>query len=252
MKGVLLASLMVVLAAAGLWAFAPGWLPGNSPVRVAQPQRPGPAAPAGAPATATLVPQPPAALAPEPPRFDVARVGARGMLVTAGRAAPGSEVTLLDSGREIGRARADARGEWVILPPDPMPPGMRELSLSARSAGGESVASRETVLLVVPEPAIAQAAPVAAPAAQPQRQPGPLPATTPNQAASPAATTQLPVAQAAAGQAPTGPTPNGQPPAAAASTARAATAAAQAPTSQTPPRGRRRAGVAAAGKPGGR
>ncbi|MFC7689716.1 hypothetical protein ACFQY5_08905 [Paeniroseomonas aquatica] len=60
---------------------------------------------------------------PEPaPRFDVARVGARGMLVAAGRAAPGAEVTLLESGRDLGHARADGHGEWVILPGDPLPP----------------------------------------------------------------------------------------------------------------------------------
>jgi nucleoid-associated protein YgaU len=94
---------------------------------------------------------------PDAPRFDVARVGARGMLVTAGRAAPGAEVVLLESGREIGRARADARGEWVILPGEPLAPGLRELSLTARRGGEEPVAARETVLLVVPEPPVAMA-----------------------------------------------------------------------------------------------
>ncbi|MDN3565115.1 LysM peptidoglycan-binding domain-containing protein, partial [Paeniroseomonas aquatica] len=90
---------------------------------------------------------------PEPaPRFDVARVGARGMLVAAGRAAPGAEVTLLESGRDLGHARADGHGEWVILPGDPLPPGLRELSLLARLAGAAPVPSAETVLLLVPEP----------------------------------------------------------------------------------------------------
>lgn len=99
----------------------------------------GPAAPAPSPA------------APEPPRFDVARVGARGVLVTAGRAAPGAEVVLLEGERELGRTRADARGEWVILPTDPLGPGARELALLSRTPGGEAVPGRETVLLVVPE-----------------------------------------------------------------------------------------------------
>ena len=49
----------------------------------------------------------------------------------------GAEVQLLADGREIGRARADARGEWVVLPGDPLPPGPKELSLLARSPGGE-------------------------------------------------------------------------------------------------------------------
>ena len=59
---------------------------------------------------------------------------------------------LLEGQRELGRARADGRGEWVILPDDPLAPGARELSLLARAPGGDTVAGEETVLLVVPEP----------------------------------------------------------------------------------------------------
>lgn len=117
--------------------------------------------PAQAAAAATAnplpAPQPAAQAAPEPPRFDVARVGARGMLVTAGRAAPGAEVTLLEGNQELGRARADARGEWVILPGEPLAPGARELALQARSPGQDPVPGRETVLLVVPEQPVAMA-----------------------------------------------------------------------------------------------
>ncbi len=93
-----------------------------------------------------------AAIRTEAPRFDVARVGARGMLVTAGRAAASAEVVLLEGQRELGRARADGRGEWVILPNDPLAPGARELSLLARAPAGDAVPGEETVLLVVPEP----------------------------------------------------------------------------------------------------
>ncbi|GGC57081.1 peptidoglycan-binding protein LysM [Siccirubricoccus deserti] len=144
-----LAGLAIVAAGAAAWL-----LTDSFPSFLA-PQRPAPVAGAVAPATAA--PSPGAASAAMPaarsdaPRFDVARVGARGMLVTAGRAAPGAEVVLHESGREIGRARADARGEWVILPGEPLAPGLRELSLTARRGGEEPVAARETVLLVVPE-----------------------------------------------------------------------------------------------------
>jgi LysM domain len=65
-------------------------------------------------------------------------------------------VQLLEGGREIGRARADARGEWVILPGEPLSPGPKELALLARTPGGEPVRSRDTLLLVVPEPQLAQ------------------------------------------------------------------------------------------------
>ncbi|MFH5924623.1 LysM peptidoglycan-binding domain-containing protein [Roseomonas xinghualingensis] len=122
------------------------------------------AMPAGA-AAASAVPsaQPGASptRAAEPPRFDVVRMSARGSVVVAGRAAPGAEVALHEGGREIGRARADARGEWVILPADPLGAGARELSLRARAPGGEEIAGQDTVLVVGPaEPqTLAQAGP---------------------------------------------------------------------------------------------
>ena len=74
------------------------------------------------------------------------------MLVTAGRAPAGAEVILLQGQRELGRTRADGRGEWVILPDDPLSPGAREIFSAARAPGGETVDGEETVLLVVPEP----------------------------------------------------------------------------------------------------
>lgn len=86
------------------------------------------------------------------PSFDVVRIDPKGNAVMAGRAAPGAEVTILDSGKELGRVTADANGEWVWAPDAPMKPGSVELSLSARVPGGEAVVSKNTVVLVVPEP----------------------------------------------------------------------------------------------------
>lgn len=126
-------------------------------VPATEPARAAPAAPAPAPATAAAAPATTAAPA-QPPRFDVVRVGARGSAVIAGRAAPGAEVLLmLDGRRELGRARADGRGEWVILPADPLPSGAWELSLRARQAG-EETPGPDSVVVVVPEQAPAQAA----------------------------------------------------------------------------------------------
>ena len=153
------------------------------PPRRAEPARseaPRPAEPARAtetpPAAAAPAPQPlpsPAPRAaeaprPNPPRFDVARLGRNGMLVTAGRAAAGSEVTLLEDGREIGRGRADARGEWVILPEGALRPGPRELTLVMRLPGGEPIPGEASVLLLVPEPPMA-----ALPEGEPLRDPPP-------------------------------------------------------------------------------
>ena len=102
-----------------------------------------------------------------PPRFDVVRVGARGSAVVAGRAAPGAEVILFaDDGRELGRARADRRGEFVILPADALPPGAMELSLRAR-LGDQEMVGPDTVVLMVPDTA-AQMAEAPRPAPPPQ------------------------------------------------------------------------------------
>ena len=155
-----------------------------------------------------------------PPRFDVVRVGARGSAVVAGRAAPGAEVLLLDdNGRELGRARADRRGEFVILPADALPPGAMELSLRAR-LGDQEMAGPDTVVLMVPDtaPQIAEAS-RPAPATEPspsaqaqaqaaerpaqQAQPAPGPAERPAQQAQPApAPAERPAQQAQPAPAP--------------------------------------------------
>lgn len=85
------------------------------------------------------------------PSFDVVRVAPTGDIVVAGRAAPGSVVTVYDDGRPIGQIKADARGEWVMLPDEPLPPGSRELSLSSRLGDADPVWSESVVVVVVPE-----------------------------------------------------------------------------------------------------
>lgn len=146
--------------------------------------------PAAAPSTATSPPPPPATpprpAPPEPPRFDVVRVGARGTAVVAGRATPGAEVLLfLDGDREIGRARADSRGEWVILPADPLPAGARELSLRTRLAG-EETAGADTVVVLVPAPAPPQVLAAASPPPVPPAGLADAPAVAPALPAPPA------------------------------------------------------------------
>jgi nucleoid-associated protein YgaU len=190
-------ALMIVLGvSAGLAAFLASRFLGDSPPTVvalaqapiqAQAQASAPVdqteAPAPAPAAPAAVvaaPEPPTPVL-EPPRFDVVRVGARGVAVIAGRAAPDAEVVLLEDGREIGRARADARGEWVILPADPRRPGTRQFSLLARR-GGQEVTSPDVVVVVVPEPP-----PLIAEAPRPAEPPAPVLAPAPAPAAAPSA-----------------------------------------------------------------
>ena len=85
------------------------------------------------------------------PSFDVVRVNPRGDAVIAGRAAAGAEVTILSNDKAIGKVTADKRGEWVLVPDKPLPPGSRRLGLSAKLPGKEPVLSDTEVVMVVPE-----------------------------------------------------------------------------------------------------
>lgn len=68
----------------------------------------------------------------------------------AGRAEPGSKVTVRDGDKVIGEVTADHRGEWVLVPEHPIGPGDRLLSLEASNAqGGAGIKSDETVALSV-------------------------------------------------------------------------------------------------------
>ena len=125
--------------------------------RLAEPDR------AVAPPTAQQAPALPAPAKPAAPSFDVVRINPNGDSVMAGRAAPGAEIILSQGDREIGRTRADDRGEWVFLPTQPLAPGAQELTLRQRLPDGQEVAGESSVVLVVPErtPVGLAAAPVA-------------------------------------------------------------------------------------------
>jgi hypothetical protein len=103
-------------------------------------------------ATASTTPPPSTAPAAEPekksaaPSFDVVRVAPSGSAVIAGRAAPGVEVTIKDGEKEIGRAVADSRGEWVVLPDEELGPGAHALVVETPT--GER---SDDVAVLVPE-----------------------------------------------------------------------------------------------------
>jgi len=96
--------------------------------------------------------------APQPntpvhPSFDVVKVSPTGTAVIAGRAEPGSKVTIHDGDKVIGEVTADRRGEWVLVPDQPMSPGDRLLSLEASDPkAGATVRSDETVALSITPP----------------------------------------------------------------------------------------------------
>lgn len=110
-----------------------------------------PATSASAPATAPALQPPPLARRPVAPSFDVVRINPNGDAVIAGRAAPGAEVTVMDGETAIGRVQADKRGEWVLVPDKPVPPGTRTFSLTSKLPDQEPVTSESEVVLVVPE-----------------------------------------------------------------------------------------------------
>lgn len=85
------------------------------------------------------------------PTFDIVRVNPQGDTVIAGRARPNSEITVLQGDKVIGRARADKRGEWVLVPQTPIAPGTHALTIVSRRADGTEVSSDQSVVVVVPE-----------------------------------------------------------------------------------------------------
>ncbi|MEX0696763.1 MAG: SPOR domain-containing protein [Dongiaceae bacterium] len=94
-------------------------------------------------ATAGEVPTTPATEAPpaaaEEPSFDVVRVSPSGDAVIAGRAAPHTELIVLDNGEPIGTVRADAIGDWILIPAAPLDPGEHEFSLVVKTPHGTIV-----------------------------------------------------------------------------------------------------------------
>lgn len=97
--------------------------------------------------------RPDAAANPDAPRFDAVRVEPSGNVVIAGRARPDAEVVVTDGDTELGRARADSRGAWVLLPDAPLSGGTHELSLAAegREGGAAPLQSPRKVIVMVPE-----------------------------------------------------------------------------------------------------
>jgi nucleoid-associated protein YgaU len=134
--------------------------PATATATTTAPAEPAAAAPATT-ETAAIAPIPPPAS--DKPSFDVVRVDSQGGMVIAGRAEPGSEITVTSDGAVIGTATADDRGEWVLLPSAPLKAGNHALDLSSKSKDGQTITADAQVLMVVPEPAVKTAgAPAAA------------------------------------------------------------------------------------------
>jgi len=98
------------------------------------------------PAPTPSAPPPPApapsAAAPAGPQFDILRVDASGNTIIAGRADPGATVTIKDGNTVLGTVTADASGSFAFIPPNPLPPGPHQLTLSETLFDGSIVAGQ--------------------------------------------------------------------------------------------------------------
>jgi len=133
------ATAVLLLAAASALVFRGGLTPRSEPPQLAAPvvAQGEPTAPARTPG-------------PIPPSFDVVKISPTGTAVIAGRAEPGAKVVVRDGDTPIGEVTADRRGEWVLIPEQPISPGNRVLSAEASNgAGGAAIKSEETVALSI-------------------------------------------------------------------------------------------------------
>jgi LysM repeat protein len=172
-----IAAALLVLGGAGTYWFLNRKPPLPSAARTDMLQRMAAPPPVDAPAVLpqALAPLEPAKPAPPPepvkppepppPRFDMVRVTPQGEAVVAGRAEPGSTVALLDGGKTLGTAVADSRGEWAVVPTEPLAAGARELSLRENPAGGGPARLSDRVVVVVTPPALSPSAEPVAPLA---------------------------------------------------------------------------------------
>lgn len=103
-----------------------------------------------------LQPKEPEGIAPVPPAFTLLRVEKDGSTVVAGTGPADSEVTLFNGREEIATAKSGPTGDFAFVLDTPLAPGPHELHLSAKPSQGEPIASLESGLINVPEPASAE------------------------------------------------------------------------------------------------
>jgi len=100
------------------------------------------------------------------PRFDIVRVEPNGDAVVAGRGAPEAVIEMLVDGKAVARAKADANGQFALVPPA-LPAGSSALRLRMTTKDGRAADSRQSVAVdVAPgrdrQPLVALTAPDAA------------------------------------------------------------------------------------------
>lgn len=144
--------------------------------------------PASKPAQTAEVPK---SVNPAAPQFDEFRRETDGTTIIAGRAAPGSTVSVMVDGKEIAQTEADAKGGFALLSTITGEDGPQVMTLET-DLGGERLSSDEEIILAplalkapdpvapevvsdstISEPApTAQTAPIAGPVTAPTALPG--------------------------------------------------------------------------------
>lgn len=123
-------------------------------ILVRQDREPSEARKAEATATQTGSPLTVPAEVPKPSRFagfDVVRVAPDGRAVIAGRAEAGAKVTVRAGEKVLGEVTADRRGEWVLVPEEPLASGAQTLTQRVEPPGQAPYEGGQVVVVVVPE-----------------------------------------------------------------------------------------------------
>ena len=153
-RSFIIAAVLAVLAIAAALAFIV-FRPASEPVAT-----PAPVETAEAPSGADVVSADETAILIAPPVFDIVRVDPRGSAVMAGRGEPGAIIQVLADdvpirfeyeGEETDEMPVNARGEWVIILTDPLPPGAIQLGLLMRTPTGRELRSEQVVVVSIPE-----------------------------------------------------------------------------------------------------
>ncbi len=121
------------------------WMGDAGPVAKLEPLAPAAATPK---AEDVIKADAPAAKAAAVPTLDVVRVEQTGETVIAGRAEPGSEVTVKYNGATVGTAITNTDGAFVVTPEKPLPTGPGALSIEMKNKD-KVVASADTVAVDV-------------------------------------------------------------------------------------------------------
>jgi nucleoid-associated protein YgaU len=114
-----------------------------------------------APAATAPAATAPAATSPPAATFDVVRVEPSGAAVFAGRAEPKTRVVVQSGKETIGEATANERGEWLVIPADPLLPGSHELSVGIVDEKGDIALADDVVVVIVPPRAADAVTPLA-------------------------------------------------------------------------------------------